>query len=90
MQPDKPASYCASFRNFELRTWKTNGGYSWTVKNTNTGELTAEGDAADLPTAMVAAAEAAGADWGSVKWRGRADESDELVEAEDGPEVEQS
>jgi hypothetical protein len=86
--PGKPASYCASFRNVELRTWENNGRYSWIVKSATAGEQIAEGDAADLPTAMVAAAEAAGADWGSVKWRGRAGESD--VEAGDGTEVEQS
>jgi hypothetical protein len=82
VESDRPASYFASFRNFELRTWETSGRYSWTVKNSDTGEQLANGDAKDLPSAMVAAAEAAGADWGSVKWRGRDDETGELLKDE--------
>jgi len=86
MEPDQTVSYHACFRNFELRTWETNDRYWWTVKNSDTGEQLANGDARDLPSAMVAAAESAGADWGSVKWRGRDDETGELKDEHESPE----
>lgn len=77
MQQEKPQSYFASFGQLDLRTQEANGRYAWTVKDSMTGDQIAGGEAADLPGAMVNAAEAAGAEWGAVRWRGREDGSEE-------------
>ncbi len=64
---DQPA-YTAQFRNLELKIVTGNGTYLWTVARG--AEEVARGEAHELEGAMVAAAEAARADWGSVRWRG--------------------
>ena len=63
--------YVSSFRDRELKIWESGGGYQWSVTNSGNGE------AIDLESAMVAAAQAAGADWGSVKWRGANERDDD-------------
>jgi len=65
---ERPA-YCATFRNFELRICESNGRYLWTITDSETGSQTAQAEVAGLENAMVGAAEAAGADWGSIRWR---------------------
>ena len=70
------ATYSASFRNIRLRAWESNGRYPWTVANSETGEIIAQGEAVSRENAMVAAAQAAGSDWGTVRWR-RVEEDDE-------------
>ncbi len=71
----EPGSYFASFGHLELRTSKARDGYLWTVKNPNIGAEITHGEAADLASAMIAAAEAVGAEWGTVRWRSPEDES---------------
>ena len=66
--PTDPITYFASFRTLELMIWESQGRHSWRVTHPNKA-LIAQGDAPDLESAMVAAAQAAQADWGSVKWR---------------------
>ncbi len=70
---DQPA-YTAQFRDLELKIVTGNGTYLWTVARAGTvaraAEEVARGEAHELEGAMVAAAEAARADWGSVRWRG--------------------
>jgi hypothetical protein len=70
MKPEKIAAYSASFRNLELRMWASDARYLWSVTHSATGDVIAQGEAAEREDAMVAAAEAAAADWGSVRWRG--------------------
>jgi hypothetical protein len=69
MEQKKGRRYQSSFRDQKLAVWEAGSGYSWTVTNSKTGE-TARGEAVYLDDAMVAAAQAAQADWGTVKWRG--------------------
>lgn len=71
----EPATYSASYGHMELRTCQASGRYLWTVKNSHTGAETAHGEAADLAGAMIAAAEAVGAEWGAVRWHNREDKS---------------
>jgi len=61
--------YLATFRNLELGIRESNGLYLWTVTDSNTGSLIAQAQVAGLENAMVGAAEAARADWGSIRWR---------------------
>ena len=70
MSPETGATYSASFRDLDLRIWESSSGYPWSVTNSTTGVVTGQGETADLEGAMVAAAQAAQADWGSVRWRG--------------------
>lgn len=70
MNPETGATYSATFRDLELRIWESDGGYPWSVTNSSTGVVTRRGEAADLESAMVDAAQAAEADWGSVRWLG--------------------
>lgn len=79
MKQEETAAYSASFRNLELRIWATNGRYPWSVTNSATGEVTSQGEAADPESAMVDTAQAAEADWGTVRWRDSA-EDDELTQ----------
>lgn len=65
----KTATYSASFRNKALAIRESGEHWLWSVTNSETGEEVAEGEAIDRATAMVQAAEAAEADWGSAKWR---------------------
>jgi hypothetical protein len=72
MDLNSPRSYSASFRDLELSICETAGGYSWRVHNSETGEDASHGETtgvAGLEDAMVAAAQAARADWGVVRWR---------------------
>ena len=69
-------AYTASFRNLELKTWDSDGRYPWTVTDSDSGAQVAAGESTDLMSAMVAAAQAAGSDWGTAKWRDP-DEADE-------------
>jgi hypothetical protein len=79
MKQEKTATYSASFRNHELSIWESNGCCPWSVTNSETGEVIAQDEAVDRETAMVGAAQAAQADWGSVRWR-RFEEDDENEE----------
>ena len=69
MERDKTESYSALFRNLELRIWRSDSHYLWSVTNSETGVVAGEGEALDRMNAMVAAAETANADWGAVRWR---------------------
>jgi hypothetical protein len=65
-------SYTATFRDLELSVCETAGGYWWIVRNSQTGEEAGRGEttgSSGLEDAMVAAAQAARADWGVVRWR---------------------
>lgn len=64
------AAWSASFRNLELAVRQSGAGYSWGVTDVTTRAVIAQGEAVDLEGAMVDAAQAAQADWGTVKWRG--------------------
>ena len=90
MEQEPFDGYSASFRNLELRTWEANQRHCWSVNTAETAEPIASGEAVDLASAMVRAAEAAAADWGSVKWRRRGGESDEPAEWKDEPQEELS
>jgi hypothetical protein len=64
-----PRTYIASFQDRNLKIWETESGYLWSVTNSVTEEIIAQGEAISRENAMIDAAEAAGADWGSAKWR---------------------
>jgi hypothetical protein len=81
MDQKKTACYGASFRNQELRIWDSPGSFAWSVTNSETGQVRAEGEAADRVNAMIDAARAAEADWGSVRWRRLDDENEDRVES---------
>jgi hypothetical protein len=71
-----PRTYVARLGDLELKTWESNGGYSWSVINSKTGQETARGEAGDRESAMVAAAHAVQAEWGVLRWRSN-EEDDE-------------
>ena len=48
--------------------WETINGYLWKVTNTDTDEIISQGEALSREDAMIDAAQAAGADWGSARW----------------------
>ena len=77
MPQEDTGTYVASFRNRSLRTWETESGYMWQVTDSDAGEIIAEGEAASREDAMITAAGAAGADWGSAKWRRPGEEDEE-------------
>jgi hypothetical protein len=74
MTPQSSATYSATFKDRALQIRASGSGYSWSVTNSTTGEKVAQGEASDRESAMVAAAEAAQADWGAIRWRGARDE----------------
>jgi hypothetical protein len=69
MEEREPRTWFAQFRDWELQVRESGGGYVWTVTDSKTGGQTARSEVAGLETAMVAAAQEAGADWGSIRWR---------------------
>ena len=69
MEDQEPRTYFARFRDVELRIRASNGLYIWTVTDSKTGSQTAQAEVAGLENAMVGAAQEAGADWGSIRWR---------------------
>ena len=69
MEPKNPRTYFATLGDLELKTWESNGRYPWSVTHSNTGEETARGEAVDLESAMVGAAQAVQAEWGALRWR---------------------
>jgi hypothetical protein len=77
MKQENARTYVASFRDRNLRAWEVADGYLWEVTNSVSGEVVARGEAGSRETAMVSAAEAAGADWGSARWRSPGDEDEE-------------
>jgi hypothetical protein len=77
MQPENTNIYIASFRDRDLQTWEAEGGYLWKVTTPATGEIIAQGEALSRESAMVDAAEAAGADWGSARWRSLGEDNDD-------------
>jgi hypothetical protein len=81
MEQKEPRVYLATLGDHELKTWESNGRYSWSVTDSRTGMETAHGEAADRETAMVGAAHAVQAEWGVLRWR-RAGEEDEDDEAD--------
>jgi len=68
MEDQEPRTYFATFGNVELQICESNGRYRWTVTNSKTGSQTTQEEVAGLENAMVDAAQAAGADWGSIRW----------------------
>ena len=81
MEQKEPRTYLATLGHQELKTWESNGRYAWSVTNSRTGVETANGEAVVLETAMVGAAHAVQAEWGSLKWRrrGAEDEDDDAA-----------
>jgi hypothetical protein len=73
-EENQQPAYTASFRNLELGIWESDGRWIWSVRDRETGAVMFEGARADREDAMVAAAEAAQADWGSARWRRVGDE----------------
>jgi hypothetical protein len=69
MEQKKRRSYVATFRDLELKIWESGDRHPWSVTNSKTGEEIAHGETIDLEDAMVGAAQAAQADWGTVRWR---------------------
>ena len=61
-------TWVASFQGRALRTWEEGDGYLWSVTESASGAIVAHGAVSDLEDALIAAAEAAGADWGNAKW----------------------
>jgi predicted DsbA family dithiol-disulfide isomerase len=70
-------TWVASFQNHNLRTWGTTSGYLWKVTNSVTGEIIAQGEAISREDAMIDAAQAAGADWGSARWRSLSEDNED-------------
>lgn len=77
MEQREPRTYLASRGDLELKIWESNGRYPWSVTNSKTGEEIARGEVGDLESAMVSAAQAAQADWGSIRWRGDEEEDED-------------
>jgi len=77
MPPENATTYVASFQDRNLRTWETNSAHTWEVTNSVTGEIIANGEALSREDAMVAAAQAAGADWGSARWRSPGEDNED-------------
>jgi hypothetical protein len=75
MPQENTRTYVASFRDRNLRTWETESGYRWKVTNSDTEEIVGEGEALSMENAMIGAAQAAGADWGSARWRSPGDDN---------------
>ena len=76
MPQENTRIYVASFQNHSLRTWEAESGYLWNVTNSVTGEIVAAGEALSRENAMIDAAQAAGADWGSARWRSLGEDED--------------
>jgi hypothetical protein len=74
MPQETTRTWVASFKNQNLRAWETEDGYLWNVTNSVTGETIAQGEAVSREDAMIDAAQAAGADWGSARWRSPGEE----------------
>ena len=74
MPQEDTRTWVASFKNQNLRAWETEDGYLWNVTNSVTGETIAQGEAVSREDAMIDAAQAAGADWGSARWRSPGEE----------------
>lgn len=68
MKPNEPRTYRATLGDLNLQTWESPDGFRWSVTHSQRGEAVAAGEAVDLPSAMVAAAQAAQAEWGAVRW----------------------
>ena len=77
MPEENTRTYVASFRDHNLRTWETESGYLWKVTNAVTGDIIAQGEALSWETAMIDAAQAAGADWGSARWRSPGEDNED-------------
>ena len=71
----QPKTYTATLGDLELRTWESDGRYPWSVSDSKTGNEIAQAEAADLVNAMIDAAQAAGAEWGAIKWRSSEEDS---------------
>ncbi len=69
MDQNSARTYAAALGNLSLKIWVAEGGFRWIITNAETGADMARGESADLPGAMVAAAEVAGAEWGALRWR---------------------
>jgi hypothetical protein len=76
VKPENARTYVASFRDRSMRVREIANGYLWEVTNAVSGEEVAHGEAVSRETAMVSAAEAAGADWGSARWRSPGDDDE--------------
>jgi hypothetical protein len=77
MPQENTRTYTASFQNRNLRTWEAESGYRWDVTNSLTGETIAQGESLSQQRAMIEAAQAAGADWGSARWRSPGEDEEE-------------
>ena len=77
MSQENTRTYVASFQNHSLRTWEAENGNLWKVTNSVTGEIVAEGEALSRENAMIDAARAAGADWGSARWRSLGEDNED-------------
>ncbi len=77
MEQKEERTYRATLGELELKTWESSGRYPWNVMNSKTGEEVAVGEATGMADAMIAAAQAAGAEWGVVKWRGSGGQEEE-------------
>jgi hypothetical protein len=70
-------AYLASFKDQNLRAWETPDGYLWKVTSAVTGDTIAQGEATSREDAMIDAAQAAGADWGSARWRSLSEDNED-------------
>jgi hypothetical protein len=77
MPQENTRTYIASFQSQNLRIWGAESGYLWKVTNSVTGEIIAQGEALSRENAMIDAAQAAGADWGSAKWRSPGEDNED-------------
>lgn len=66
-------TYRATFRELNLELEDDGGAWRWRVTDAS-GTAVAEGRSDVKETAMIAASEAAQADWGTVRWRRPGDE----------------
>ena len=62
-------TYVASFRDRHLQIVEIDGSSYWEVTNPDSKEPIARGGPSTLESAMIDAAQAAGADWGNAVWR---------------------
>jgi hypothetical protein len=77
MPQENTRTYVASFQDLNLRTWETRSHYLWKVTNSVTGEMIVQDEALSQENAMIGAAQAAGADWGSARWRSLGEDNED-------------
>ena len=76
MEQKTPRAYFATIGDLELKILESSDRYEWIVTNSKTTEELARDEVVGLENAMVAAAQAARAEWGALRWQSGEGEED--------------